>query len=205
MFKYEIIFYIMSNAKLLGKQFENKISLFKHLLDSKFNLIPLTKNPKNNSHYYLYKEYKNKIIIYTIQSGFKKYLNKFYDIKTIFRIPDEAILIIDKVTKNILNIKLIEIKSQTMSGSIETKLWAAPMLKKEYYIYFNNLNHKNIYNLKLDYILTTNNWLYSKINNKFILKYNILLKILKEYKIYIYNGDNIHYYKYIDIIIFKNL
>ncbi len=69
-------------------------------------------------------------VIFITQSGLKIYFEKNYNINLI-RHPDEAFL---SINKNVMNLYIIEKKEQSVEGSTETKLWAAPALKREYEI-----------------------------------------------------------------------
>jgi hypothetical protein len=48
----------------------------------------------------------------------------------LFRCPDEAYIIEYNNGKNV--IKILEKKEQNVEGSVETKLWSGPSLKREY-------------------------------------------------------------------------
>lgn len=48
----------------------------------------------------------------------------------LFRYPDEAYIIEYNTGKKI--IKILEKKNQNVEGSVETKLWSGPSLKREY-------------------------------------------------------------------------
>ena len=69
-----------------------------------------------------------------------------YNIK-IFRCPDEAYIIEYNTGK--IEIKILEKKTQNVSGSVETKLWASPSLKREYQLLLGD--KFNIY--IMDYVL----------------------------------------------------
>jgi hypothetical protein len=124
-------------------------------------------------------------------------MKKFYNIEMI-RNPDEAYIINEKhksvdKDKKIL-IKILEKKEQSVEGSVETKLWSSPSLKREYELL---LGDKFI----VEYGLCINNFLKQKIcmnsNNiqikKCNKKYEILNKILEESKIDILYGDDYDY------------
>ena len=67
----------------------------------------------------------------------------------LFRNPDEVFII---ETKNKYYVKILEKKEQHVNGSVETKLWAGPALKREYQII---LGKKFI----VDYAFCINNFL----------------------------------------------
>ncbi len=110
----------------LGKQFENLTNPEEFLLNDGYKKVILNKKYKHG--YYLFKNFDNKKIIYVSQSGLKIYIKQKYNID-LFRICGEAYII--ETNKNI-TIKIIEKKYQEVEGSVETKLWASPSLKREY-------------------------------------------------------------------------
>lgn len=75
------------------------------------------------------KSFEDKTIVFVLQSGLKTYMKNKYGI-TIFRCPDEAYII--EYTSGRKVIKILEKKKQRVEGSVETKLWAGPSLKREY-------------------------------------------------------------------------
>lgn len=151
-----------------GLNFEKFSSNFNRFYkDKKYKLIYDDKSKL----IYLKKDFKNGFIIFIEQNNLKKYLKLKYNID-IFRNPDEAFLIEFKDSnRKILNI--IKKKEQTVEGSVETKLWASPSLKKEYEIMTKSM-------FEINYSLCLSKYFYNKfidINNQ---KYSILFKILKE-------------------------
>jgi hypothetical protein len=106
----------------------------------------------------------------------------------LFRCPDEAYIIEYNSGKKL--IKISEKKAQNMSGSVETKLWASPSLKREYELILGN-------DFQVDYCLCINSYLKNLLisNTK---KYLILNKILNENKIDILFGDDDTYFILLD-------
>ena len=134
--------------------------------------------------YYLYKSFDDKTITYVSQRGLKKYMNAMYNID-IFRNPDEAYIIEYKNGKKV--IKILEKKNQSGQGSVETKLWAGPSLKREYEIILGN-------NFEVKYSYTVNDFLKQSIlSNK--KKYEILNIILQENNICVFFGDDEDYFE----------
>jgi hypothetical protein len=88
-------------------------------------------------------------------------------------------------------IKILEKKNQNKNGSVETKLWAGPSLKREYESVFGD-------NFIIDYAFCINDFLQSKLlsNN---IKYIILNKILMEYNILILYANNTDYFDKLNI------
>ncbi len=103
----------------------------------------------------------------------------------IFRNPDEAYIIEYKDGKKV--IKILEKKNQNSEGSVETKLWAGPSLKREYEIILGN-------NFDVQYSYTVNDFLKQCIlSNK--KKYEVLNIILKENDIQVFFGDDEDYFE----------
>lgn len=177
-----------AKTNLLGKKFEDITNNEQRLIEKGFEMINI--NPKKFG-YYLFKKYDNdnnkNEVIFFLQSGLKFYIEKYYDIK-IFRNPDEAYIIKYNNGKNIL--KILEKKEQNTEGSVETKLWSAPSLKREYELLLGD-------KFEISYALCVNDYL----QNKFLSshkKYVILNKILKENNIPILFGDDSSYYENLD-------
>jgi hypothetical protein len=180
-----------ANTNYYGKRFEEKTNnetrllesgFIKHLFDDK-----KTKMPKNFD-YYLKKTYEDKIITFVLQNGLKKYMKIKYNID-LFRCPDEAYII--EYNDGTKIIKILEKKEQNVEGSVETKLWSGPSLKREYEIILGN-------EFKVFYGFCVSNFLkikFKSIDKKFI----ILNKILAENQIDILFGDDDDYFQTIDV------
>ena len=112
------------------------------------------------------------------QYEFKKYFQKT------IRLPDEAF-----INERSKTIKILEKKSQSVNGSVETKLWAGPALKREYELMYPKY--------KIDYAFCISNFLKEKINSN-CPKYKNLKQILKENNIKIFYGDSKGYFKIIE-------
>jgi len=163
------------NTNINGKKFEEKTNNENILIENgyKFNYYA---NIKNKFNYYLSKEFENKTIYYTLQNGLKKFIKVKYNIE-LFRCPDEAYIIEYDDGRKI--IKIIEKKEQNVEGSIETKLWSSPSLKREYEIILGE-------GFNVEYCLCISDFL----KNKF----NILKQILDENNIIILYGDDMDYF-----------
>ncbi len=183
-----------NSANINGKYYEVLTDSFNRLLKLNFDKNKIVIKPKFNYHYLLRKEYNDKLIEFSHQSGFKKFVKEKYNID-LFRNPDEA-FIINRTTKT--KIVIVEKKFQIVTGSCDIKLWASPTLKKEYEILF-----KDLKNVQIEYVLSVNNWLMNKINSD-ATKYKILLEILKKENIIVLCGDHNNYFKQLDKIVFKN-
>jgi len=165
-----------------GKKFEDKINNENILL----NLGYVKED------YYLLKNDTDKRYIFVIQNGFKKYMKNKYNIN-IIRLPDEAYIIEYKTGK--VDIKILEKKSQNIQGSVETKLWASPSLKREYELILGN-------KFNISYALSVNSYLQKLLISSHI-KYRTLMNILYENNIEVLYGDDTDYFTKIDLWINK--
>lgn len=103
----------------------------------------------------------------------------------LFRCPDEAYIIEYNNGKKV--IKILEKKEQNVEGSVETKLWSGPSLKKEYEIMLGE-------NFEVHYGFCVSEFLKKKLtsNEK---KYTILNSILNENNITVLYGDDENYFE----------
>jgi hypothetical protein len=172
------------NTNLKGKNFEE--------LTNSGNLLKDYNKFKINSAKYGYflqkieKKDDNEIFYtYMTQSGFKIYFKKYYDID-FFRFPDEAYIVQDKEK---MDIYIIEKKEQEVDGSVETKLWSSPSLKREYEIILEDKfkESKVKYNIQFHYILCVSEFLENKFKTN--IKYKILERILNESNIKVLYGN----------------
>jgi hypothetical protein len=179
------------NTNLYGKRFEDLTNNELILLNKGFEKIKIN-NTKYG--YYLSKKFKDKEIIFIMQNGLKLYIKDNYDID-LFRCPDEAYIIkYNDINKRPI-IKILEKKEQNVDGSVETKLWCGPSLKREYEIILED-------KFDVDYAFCLNSYFKEKLGSS-IKKYNILEQIMKENYIDILYGEHKNYfndlYKWISI------
>jgi hypothetical protein len=172
-----------SNTNYYGKKFEEKT-------DNSINLIKegYTQNKLSNKFGYLEMITDNKTIIVAIQSSLKMYMKNVYDID-LFRFPDEAYIITDNILDKNLHkkhIKILEKKEQNVEGSVETKLWSAIALKREYELVLGS-------DFIVSYAFCVNDFLKKKITST-IKKYVILNQIFKENDIVVLFGDDDDYF-----------
>ena len=118
-----------ANTNYYGKKFEEKTNNQQRLLDIGYIQSSFTKKPKKAYDYYLSKIFEDKTIVFVLQHGLKMYMKNKYNID-LFRCPDEAYIIEYKSGRKV--IKILEKKEQRVEGSVETKLWSGPSLKREY-------------------------------------------------------------------------
>ena len=116
-----------ANTNLYGKKFEEKTNNQTRLLDVGYIKSCFTTKPKKTYDFYLSIMVQDKTIVFVSQNGLKKYMKHKYNID-LFRWPDEAYIIEYNTGKKI--IKILEKKEQNVCGSVETKLWSGPSLKK---------------------------------------------------------------------------
>jgi len=83
-------------------------------------------------------------------------------------------------------IKILEKKEQCVEGSVETKLWSSPSLKREYEIILGE-------EFKIEYSLCLSKFLTNKFKS-FDIKFTTLKKILNENNINIFYGDDDDYF-----------
>ena len=168
-----------ANTNRNGKLFEKITDPVKFLIENGFK-----KNKINNNKYGYYLSHKN--LIYVCQYGFRTYFKKRYGIKTL-RIPDESFII--KNGKNII-INIFEKKYQKVNGSVETKLWASPSLKREYELYFTDKLSSYFENITITYTLCLSDYFKKRFESE-NEKYRLLSKILSEANIKFYYNDYI--------------
>lgn len=124
-----------ANTNYYGKKFEEKTNNQTRLLNNGYIKNSFTKKPKKVYDYYLSKTFEDKTIIFVLQNGLKMYMKNKYNIE-LFRYPDEAYIIEYNTGKKV--IKILEKKEQNVEGSVETKLWSGPSLKREYELVLGN-------------------------------------------------------------------
>ena len=173
-----------TNTNYYGKKFEEKTNNELRLLNDGYIKSSLTKTPKKVYDYYISKTYEDKTIIFVLQNGLKMYMKNKYNIE-LFRCPDEAYIIEYNTGKKV--IKILEKKEQNVEGSVETKLWSGPSLKREYELVLGD-------EFEVHYGFCLSEFLKKKLisNEK---KYEILNKILAESNIAVLFGDDENYFE----------
>ena len=147
-----------------------------------------TKKQKKTYDFYLTKSFENKTIVFVLQNGFKIYMKNKFNIN-LFRCPDEAYII--EYTSGRKVIKILEKKVQNVEGSVETKLWSGPSLKREYELVLGE-------NFEVFYGFCVSEFLKNKLisNEK---KYTTLNTIFNENNIAVLYGDDENYFDTLDI------
>jgi hypothetical protein len=172
-----------ANTNLYGKEFEEKTNNQKRLITMGFIKINFMKK-----YSYLKSTEIQTPIIFILQSGLKKYIKYKYNIN-LFRCPDEAYIIENHLTGKKI-VKILEKKEQNVEGSVETKLWSGPSLKREYELVLGN-------DFEVHYGFCVSSFLKKKLESP-ITKYVILNQILRENNIQVLFGDDDNYFEKLD-------
>lgn len=170
-----------ANTNYYGKKFEEKTNNEKRLLEVGYTRFEEKKK------YYLSKTFEDKTITFVLQSGLKSYMKNKYNID-LFRCPDEAYIIEYKSGRKV--IKILEKKEQNVEGSVETKLWSGPSLKREYQLVLGP-------EFEVFYGFCVSDFLKHKLISQ-KPKYMILNKIFYENNISILFGDDETYFETLD-------
>jgi hypothetical protein len=177
-----------TNTNFYGKKFEDKTNNQTRLLNDGYIKHSFVYKKQTNAYgYYLSKIFKDKTIVFVLQNGLKMYMKNKYNIE-VFRCPDEAYIIEYNTGKKV--IKILEKKAQNMDGSVETKLWSGPSLKREYELV---LGHE----FEVHYGFCVSNFLQKKITST-EKKYTILNTIFNENNIAVLFGDDDTYFEKFD-------
>ena len=176
-----------ANTNYYGKKFEDKTNNQTRLLNNGYIKHSFGKKPKKAFDYYLSKKFGDKTVTFVLQNGLKLYIKNKYNIE-LFRCPDEAYIIEYNTGKKV--IKILEKKEQNVQGSVETKLWSGPSLKREYELVLGN-------NFEVHYGFCVSEFLKKKLisNEK---KYTILNTIFNETNITVLFGDDENYFETFD-------
>jgi hypothetical protein len=176
-----------TNTNYYGKKFEEKTNNLRRLLEMGYIRNSFTKKSKKTYDYYLSKIFENKTVVFVLQNGLKIYMKNKYNID-LFRYPDEAYII--EYTSGRKVIKILEKKEQNVEGSVETKLWSGPSLKREYELVLGG-------EFEVFYGFCVSEFLKNKLisNEK---KYTILNTIFKETNIAVLFGDDENYFETFD-------
>ena len=166
-----------ANTNYHGKLFEAKTH----------NQIRLEQDGYSKHENYLSKTDVNKTTIFTTQNGLKKYMKQSFGID-VFRCPDEAY--ITHYTDGRKKIHILEKKEQNVAGSVETKLWSGPSLKREYELVLGT-------EFEVVYGFCVSDYLKQKMIS-IDKKYVILNTILSESHISVLFGDDDSYFDTLD-------
>jgi hypothetical protein len=177
-----------ANTNYYGKKFEEKTNNEQRLLNLGYIKNSITKKKsKEKYNYYLSKIFEDKKIVFVLHNGLKLYMKNKYNIE-LFRYPDEAYIIEYNDGRKI--IKILEKKEQNVVGSVETKLWSGPSLKREYELVLGK-------DYSVFYGFCVNEYLKNKIISP-QKKYIILNTIFTENNISVLFGDDENYFETFD-------
>ncbi len=176
-----------ANTNYYGKKFEDKTNNQERLMKEGYVKNSFEKTGSKTYDYYLEKVFDDKLIVFVLQNGLKTYMKKKYNID-LFRCPDEAYIIEYNNGKKI--IKILEKKEQNVEGSVETKLWSGPSLKREYELVLGD-------EFEVHYGFCVSQFLKDKLTSS-QKKYIILNIIFKENNIRVLFGDDEDYFKTFD-------
>jgi hypothetical protein len=182
-----------ANTNLHGKRFEEETNNEGRLLEQGFEKILFQNKKVAKYNYYLQKTSENKTVTFVLQNGLKSYMKEIYKIDDIFRCPDEAYIIDTHDGK--CTIKILEKKEQRVEGSVETKLWSAPALKREYEIILGP-------SFAVEYGFCLSSFLKEKMTSS-EKKYLCLNQIFKEQNITVLFGEDETYFDTLDQWIYK--
>jgi hypothetical protein len=176
-----------ANTNYYGKKFEEKTNNQQRLLELGYIKNSFTQKPKKAYDYYLSKTFETKTIVFVLQNGLKMYMKNKYNID-MFRCPDEAYIIEYATGRKV--IKILEKKEQNVEGSVETKLWSGPSLKREYELILGP-------EFEVFYGFCVSEFLKQKLisNEK---KYTTLNSIFNENNIAVLFGDDANYFETFD-------
>lgn len=183
-----------ANTNYYGKLFEEKTNNQQRLFEMGYTKTNFTQNSKKTTKtsqkvydYYLSKTYEDKTIVFVLQNGLKKYIKHKYN-ADLFRCPDEAYII--EYTSGRKVIKILEKKEQNVEGSVETKLWSGPSLKREYELMLGP-------DFEVFYGFCVSGFLKNKLIST-DKKYTILNTIFTENNIAVLFGDDENYFETFD-------
>jgi hypothetical protein len=182
-----------ANTNFYGKKFEEKTNNQIRLLEMGYIQHSFTKSPKK-TYDYLSKTFEDKTIVFVLQNGLKMYMKNKYNIY-LFRCPDEAYIIEYKSGRIV--IKILEKKEQNVEGSVETKLWSGPSLKREYELVLGS-------EFVVFYGFCVNGFLKTKLTSTH-KKYTILNTIFNENDMSVLFGDDENYFETLDTWINNSL
>ena len=189
-----------ANTNTYGKAFEAKTCTLPRLVKQGYSfvyfskpksvpepaLVPELIRPTMLKHGYLSQNNTS----FVTQTGLKKYLKHVFAIEDLFRCPDEAFIRHALTPGAPTVVKILEKKEQRVEGSVETKLWSGPSLKREYELLLGP-------QFKVEYAFCVNGYLKDKLHSG-KRKYEILGTILKEHNIQVLYGDDPDYFATLD-------
>lgn len=171
-----------ANTNKSGKHFEAVTDVTPFLLNQGFEKVSMTKSKFG---FYLRKKCDTKTIIFVTQQGLRMYCKNEYNV-TLHRCPDEAFIIHDTLESTdpphtpCTTIKIIEKKNQTSTGSVDTKLYAAPCFITEYKECLGP-------NFQVEYAFCLNDFFKAT-------SYQTMFKVLQKHSIPVFFGEDEDYF-----------
>jgi hypothetical protein len=172
------------NTNVNGKKFEQITSNYHRLIEKGFERVNIG---KGKNCYYLRHITSKGENIFLEQNGFKLYMKEKYNLDFI-RNPDEAYIVQTGADKP--HLIILEKKEQNVEGSVDTKLYASPGLKKEYELIAGDKFY-------IEYIFCLSKYF----KNKFMegsKKYALLNQIFIFYNIHCLFGEDENYFESLD-------
>lgn len=164
-----------ANTNKSGKYYETKVDIETTLLNE-YNFYKIKTNSKLS---YIKKTENKNNIYYFKQGGLKKFLEQRG--KTIYRNPYMAVV---KETNDNKHLIIFEVKNQTVSGSVDTKLWSGYTFRREYQKCLGE-------EYTIDYIFILSD--YFKLEFEKNPKFQLLSEILEEQNINVIFGSDDDY------------
>lgn len=126
-----------------------------------------------------------KHVVFATQHGLKAYFRSYHPRPIeMVRCPDEAYLVSTQARRDLY---ILEKKEQRVEGSVETKLWSGPALKREYELVLGSEVNA------VHYGYCVNAFLHQRLTSD-KPKYRHLRTILGEHCIQVFNGDDPDYF-----------
>jgi hypothetical protein len=176
-----------ANTTHNGLAFERKVANEDRLLSSGFVHKYIGKKHKNKYSYYLEKITAKQTIHFVKQNGLVEYMLCFHK-KIVDRHPDAAYIFIDNITGDI-TVKILEIKNQNRSGSVEDKLCLGSHFIEEYSSYFNH-------EFKVEYAFCVSSFLKTRYNSD--RRWSHIRPIMIKHNISVLFGGDDDYFSKLD-------
>ena len=196
-----------ANTNLYGCRFENATNNQSRLVrDFGFTVECIgtktkrtaTPNLNKPATYCLKRTFSSHTMTFVMQAGLKKYMKhvyghipRHYEVDELFRRPDEAYIVERPSEHRRPILYILEKKEQNVEGSVETKLWSAPALKREYELVLGEA-------FDVRYALCVSEFLKQRMAGANTGKYGVLNDILREANITVLFGDDPDYFEMLD-------
>lgn len=188
-----------ANTNKKGLRFEDHTFNYNRLIEKGFQKYTLGHTKTINGYYLSKKIDDSTEVVFVTKGGFSKYTSEFLGFKIHWQ-PDEAYLIVKRTDGHIINVnvKILEKKSQSVSGTVDIKLWASPQIRREIEICFEESN--STFEYKVEYALCLDNYYRDK--DKY---HKLFTRLLPENDIYVFYGHDSDYFTKLDAWISPHL